>query len=266
MMKDRILSALSPEYPWKELFHYLPETDSTNVQLKHLARRGAPHGTVMIAGRQTGGKGRLGRSFHSPENAGVYLSILLRPQCRPQELMHLTCATAVAMCDALEQAAGIRAGIKWTNDLVYGRRKLGGILTELGLTPQGMVDHAIIGIGINCTQQEADFAEDIRSIAGSLAMVTGHEVDSATVAAAMMEALKAMDDTLLTGKDAMLDRYRGRCITVGQDISLVRGDEIRHGHAETVDAEGALVVRFPDGRREAVNSGEVCVRGMYGYV
>ena len=265
-MKERILSALSPDYPWKDLFFYLPETDSTNVQLKALARQGAPHGTVMIAGRQTGGKGRLGRHFHSPENAGVYLSILLRPQCRPQELMHLTCATAVAICDALEKAAGLRAGIKWTNDLVFGRRKLGGILTELGLTPQGLVDYAIIGIGINCAQKTQDFAEDIREIAGSLAMVTGREVESALVAAAMMEALQAMSGTLLTHKDAILERYRSRCITLGQDISLVRGDEIRHGHAETVDAEGALVVRFADGHREAVNSGEVSVRGMYGYV
>ena len=147
-MKKQILSALSPEYPWKDMFHYLPETDSTNVQLKAMARQGAPHGTVVIAGRQTGGKGRLGRTFHSPENAGVYLSILIRPNCAPGQLMHLTCAAAVAMCDAIEQAAGIRAGIKWTNDLVYGKRKLGGILTELGFSPDGKVDWVIVGIGI----------------------------------------------------------------------------------------------------------------------
>lgn len=265
-MKAEILSALSPEYPWKEHFHYFPELDSTNTRLKAMARQGAPHGTVLIAGSQTGGHGRLGRSFHSPEGVGVYLSILLRPDCAPTELMHLTCATAVAMCDAVEASAGFRPGIKWTNDLVYGKRKLGGILTELGLNAKGRVDYAIIGVGINCCQQLSDFAPDIQSIAGSLAMAAGKEIHRAGVAAAMMEALWTMDASLLTGKAAMFDRYRSSCITVGQDISLVRGDEVRYGHALTVDDEGALVVRFPDGHTEAVNSGEVSVRGMYGYI
>ena len=265
-MKEQILSKLSPAYPWKQHFHYVTEIDSTNDRLKIMARQGAPHGTVLIADHQTGGHGRLGRSFHSPEGVGIYFSILLRPNCKPQELMHLTCATAVAMCEALEKSAGLRPGIKWTNDLVSGKRKLGGILTELGLNTKGGVDYAIIGIGINCCHQEADFPEDIRTIAGSLAMVTGKETDRSAVAAAMMESLCHMDSILLTQKDSILNQYRSDCITVGRDISLVRGEEIRHGHAIDVDAEGALVVRFPDGHTEAVNSGEVSVRGMYGYV
>ena len=265
-MKSEILSVLSPEYPWKEQFHYFREIDSTNDHLKAMARQGAPHGTVLIADRQTGGHGRMGRNFHSPGGVGVYLSILLRPDCVPGELMHLTCAAAVAMCDAVEASAGFRPGIKWTNDLVFGKRKLGGILTELGLGPKGKVDYAIIGIGINCCQKEADFAPDIRNIAGSLSMVSGQEIIRTKVAAAMMEALRHMDSQLLSTKQEMLERYRSDCITVGQDVSLVRGDEIRHGHAVTVDEEGALMVLFPDGHLEAINSGEVSVRGMYGYV
>lgn len=265
-MKDQILSNLSPDYPWKEHFHFFPELDSTNDRLKIMARQGAPHGTVLIADRQTGGHGRLGRTFLSPEGVGIYLSILLRPGCAPGDLMHLTCATAVAMCEAVEQAVGFRPGIKWTNDLVFGKRKLGGILTELGLRSNGTVDYAIIGIGINCCQQEADFAPEIRNIAGSLFMVSGKHTDRSAVAAAMMDALSRMDSGLLTEKDSMLEQYRKDCITVGQEISLVRGDEIRHGKALDVDAEGALVVAFPDGHTEAVNSGEVSVRGMYGYV
>lgn len=265
-MKQTILNALSPAYPWKEQFHFFPELDSTNVRLKAMAREGAPHGTVLIADRQTGGRGRLGRSFHSPDGVGIYFSILLRPDCAPGDLMHLTCATAVAMCQAIERSAGFRPGIKWTNDLVHNRRKLGGILTELSLNAQGKVDYAIIGIGINCCQQEEDFPPEIRSIAGSLAMVTGSAIDRSRVAAAMMEALWEMDRTLLTGKEALLQQYRADCITIGQDISLVRGDEIRHGKAVDVDDAGALVVVFPDGHQEAVNSGEVSVRGMYGYV
>ena len=265
-MKTSILSSLPENYPWKEHFHYFEEIDSTNIRIKAMAKNGAPHGTVLMADRQTGGMGRMGRSFHSPGGVGIYMSILLRPNCAPMELLHLTCATAVAMCDAVERSAGFRPGIKWTNDLVYQKRKLGGILTELGLTPKGMVDYAIIGIGINCRQQPTDFAPDIQQIAGSLSMVTGSDIDRGKVAAAMMASLHQMSETLLTHKATMLNSYRSDCITVGQDISLVRGDEIRHGHAIDVDEAGALVVRFPDGHTEAVNSGEVSVRGMYGYV
>ena len=108
-MKETILSYVSREYPWKNHFHWLEETGSTNDDLKALARQGAPHGTVLIADRQSGGHGRMGRSFHSPGGVGIYFSILLRPQCNPGELMHLTCATAVAMCDAVEKAAGLRS-------------------------------------------------------------------------------------------------------------------------------------------------------------
>ena len=265
-MKSTIISHLSTDYPWKDHFHFFPELSSTNDLLKTMAKEGAPHGTAILADRQTGGHGRMGRSFHSPGGVGIYLSILLRPGCAPTELMHLTCAVAAAMCDAVEAAAHFRPGIKWTNDLVYGKRKLGGILTELGLNTKGRVDYAILGIGINCCQQIADFAPDIQSIAGSLTMVTGQEIDRAKVAAAMLDALHAMDCNLLTNREAILAQYRRDCITIGQDISLVRGDEIRHGTALDVDDLGALVVRFADGHTEAVNSGEVSVRGMYGYV
>ena len=266
-VKESILTLVSPDYPWKDSFHWVEETGSTNDDLKALARQGAPHGTVLIADRQSGGHGRMGRAFHSPGGVGIYFSILLRPRCAPGELMHLTCATAVAMCEAVEKAAGFRPGIKWTNDLVYGKRKLGGILTELGLSSKGTVDYAIIGIGINCGQREADFSEDIRHIAASLSMVTGKEIDRAKVSAAMMEALYRMDCRLLTEKAAILDAYRANCITIGREVSLLRvGEEVRHGTAIGMDDDGALLVRFEDGHTETVNSGEVSVRGMYGYL
>lgn len=265
-MKQKILQQLSMDYPWKDRFHYTEETGSTNDDLKALAKLGAPHGTVILAGTQTGGHGRLGRSFHSPENQGIYLSILLRPDCSPAELMHLTCAAGCAMCDAVEQTLGIRPGIKWTNDLVWEKRKIGGILTDLGLNKKGMVDYVIVGIGINCCQQMEDFPPQLRHIAGSLAMAAGKSVDRAALAAAMLQALYAMSCTLLSGKFAMLRQYRKDCITIGREISLVRGEEIRYGTALDIDGEGALVVRFPDGHQETVNSGEVSVRGMYGYI
>ena len=207
-MKEQILSHLSPQYPWKAHFQFFPSIGSTNDHLRTLARAGAPEGTVLVADCQTGGRGRRGRSFHSPEGAGIYMSILLRPNCLPAELLHLTCAAGTAMCDAVEAAAGFRPGIKWTNDLVFGKRKLGGILTELGFTPQGGVDYAIIGIGINCCQTAQDFPEEIRAIAGSLAMAAGREIERAKVAAAMMDALHIMANRLLTEKTQILKRYR----------------------------------------------------------
>ena len=265
-MKQKIIEHLQESCLWQDSLLWFPSIDSTNTRARELAKQGAPHGTILIADHQTGGRGRRGRSFHSPAGSGIYMSVILRPGCKPQALMHLTCAAAVAMCDAVENACGLRPGIKWTNDLVCGQRKIAGVLTELGFDNRGMVDFAVIGIGINCCQQTQDFPEDIRRIAGSLFSVTGQLVDRAKVAAAMMDALYRMDAELLTGKTHILNRYRKDCITLGREISLVRGDEVRHGKALDIDDEGALVVAFCDGHTEAVNSGEVSVRGMYGYV
>lgn len=265
-MKNAILSQLSSEYPWRDQLHYFFTIGSTNDHLKQMARQGAPHGTVLIAESQTNGHGRLGRSFQSSPDVGIYMSILLRPACLPGELMHLTCAAAVAMCNAIEQSAGFRPGIKWTNDLVYGKKKLGGILTELGFGKSGTIDYAIVGIGINCCHRQEDFSPEIQDIAASLSMVTGHNIDRTKVAAAMIDALYRMDYDLLQKKAEILEQYRQNCITIGQEISLVRGEEVRHGTAIGVDDEGALVVRFPDGIVQTVNSGEVSVRGMYGYI
>lgn len=264
MMKQQIISHLPGEHPWQNHIHWFDSIDSTNTRAKELAFSGAPHGTVLIADHQTAGRGRMGRSFQSPVGVGIYMSVILRYACSPLELMHLTCATAVAACDAVERAMGLRPGIKWTNDLVYEKRKLAGILTEMLTFPNETV--AIVGIGINCCQRQTDFDESIRSFAGSLAMITGQEVDRAKVTASLVEAIFKMDKTMLTGKEAMMQAYQQNCVTVGKDISVVRSDEVRHGHALGVDSDGALLVRFPDGHMEAIQSGEVSIRGMYGYI
>ena len=264
-MRHEILTLLPPDYPWGQELLYYEEIGSTNTELKAMAKAGAPEGTALIARRQTGGRGRLGRSFHSREG-GVYLSLLLRPQCAPGELMHLTCAVAVSMCDAVEAACGLRPGIKWPNALVYGRQKLGGILTELGFGPDGKVSWCILGIGINCTQEKEDFPPELRDMAASLSTVTGAPVSPALLAARMLEQLHGLSHTLLPEREAILERYRKDCITLGQQISLVRGDTVRHGTALTVTENGALTVLFPDGHLEDIDSGEVSVRGMYGYL
>ncbi len=266
-MKEHILSHLSAECPWRDTLYWYDTIDSTNTKAKTLAKSGAPHGTVLIADCQTGGRGRMGRSFSSPAGMGVYLSVILRPNCQPSELLHLTCAAAVAMCDAVEKVAGFRPKIKWINDLVFGRKKLGGILTELHPDPNtGLVDYAIVGIGINCCQLQSDFPPEILDIAASLSMVSGKQVAPACLAAKMIEALVDMDRTLLTKKAAMMNRYRKDCITLGQDVVVVRGDEWLYGTALELDIAGGLIVRFTDGTVKTVRSGEVSVRGMYGYL
>ena len=247
------------------MIHRFETIDSTNTRAKEMADQGAPHGTVLIARQQTGGRGRLGRSFHSPAGSGIYMSMVLRPDCQAGQLMHLTCATAVAMCDAVEAATDFRPAIKWTNDLVWGKRKLGGILTELGFQGSTLA-YAVVGIGINCTQNAEDFPPELQEMAASLSMAIGKQVDMARLESEMMQALNKMAAALLTEKETILSRYRRDCITLGKAISVVCCEQIRHGKALDVDDDGGLVVRFADGTTETVAFGEVSIRGMYGYM
>lgn len=265
-MLEEIIAKLSPENPWRDRIQYFDTITSTNDVLKQLAGQGAAEGTILVADCQTGGRGRLGRTFLSPSGVGIYLSVLLRPNCSPGELMHLTCASASATCDAVERSAGFHPGIKWTNDIVYKGRKLSGTLTELSIHPHGSTAYAVIGTGINCNQSPEDFPPEIREMAGSLKMVTGKEIDRALVAAKLIDAWYDMSRKLLTNREEILAAYRKDCITLGRNISVIQKDHVRHGRALDVDEAGALLVRFEDGSVEAVNSGEVSVRGMYHYV
>lgn len=269
----RVLAALGEQpdlqpHPWRELIAFQPEVDSTNNVLKIQAAAGAPEGTVLVADRQTAGRGRLGRSFASPAGVGVYLSVILRPTALPTQLGHLTALAAVAVCDAVEAVCGIRPGIKWTNDPVIGKRKVSGILTELSLEAEsGSVQYAIVGIGVNCNHQEADFPPEVQPMATSLAIETGHPVDRSLIAAELIRALYRMNKELLTGKAAWLQRYERDCITLGKEVRIVRGDEIRYAQAIGLDEDAGLRVRYLDtGAIDTVSSGEVSVRGMYGYV
>ena len=225
-----------------------------------MAQAGAPHGTVLIADNQTGGRGRMGRSFSSPAGMGIYMSVILRPGCKAGELMHLTCAAGVCMCDAIESVTGFRPEIKWINDLIACGKKLGGILTELSLVPgTDIVDFAIVGVGINCLQTWEDFPEELQDIAVSLASVT-EAVDRAELAASMVCNFGAMDYLLLTQKEGLMACYRRDCCTLGQDIYLIRGDKKIPCHALDVDQDGGLSVIFSDGTTEIVTSGEVSTR------
>lgn len=247
--------------------HWFDTIDSTNDQLKKLAISGAPHGTVLVAGHQTKGRGRMGRSFHCPKEKGLYLSALLRPNCPAEALMHLTCAAAIAAEDAIELVTGFRPSVKWINDLVAQNKKLGGILTELSVdTKTGIAQSAVIGIGINCNQAQQDFPLELQDIAISLQTVTGSPVSIDRLAAALITSLQTCASTLLSKKSGIMAKYRRDCITLGRDIAVLQGDAKRYGTAQDINEDGSLIVRFQDGIVESVCSGEVSVRGMYGYV
>lgn len=253
-------------FPWAEQIHIYDTLPSTNDLLKTMAAEGAPHGTSVVARRQTAGRGRMGRSFYSPDRDGMYCSVLLRPNCPATAIMHLTCAVAVAICDAMEQTFSFRPGIKWTNDIVYQGRKLGGILTELTVDASGNVNSAIIGIGINCNQQLHDFPEDIRGFAGSVRSCTGRFVDIDTFTYQVLKSLYGLSADLLKKKDDIMQTYRRDCITLGKEISVIQGDTVFHAVATAIADDGGLTVTCENGDIKTVQSGEVSIRGMYGYL
>lgn len=261
MTHDSICAALG-DHPWSGNLIVLDTVDSTNNYLKHLARQGAAHGTTVIAGAQTSGRGRRGRSFASPAGKGLYLSLLWRINAEPAQLMHLTCMAAEAARRAIVKAAGIPVSIKWINDLVAQKKKLCGILTELVTTPQGLA--IVCGIGVNCTQKPEDFPPEVAPMATSLAQLGGR-CDRSSLAAALMEQLCLAYDDLLTPR-LWMDAYRRHCLTLGQDVQLLQNDQVRLAHVDDITDQGALLVTLANGTRETIFSGEASVRGLYGYL
>ena len=242
----------------------LDTVDSTNTYAKELARQGAPHGTVVLADHQTGGRGRMGRHFSSPKGLGIYCSVILRPEAEPSKLLHLTAMMAEAARRAVLETVGLSPMIKWVNDLVLNEKKLCGILTEMELKGSE-TDFVIVGVGINCNQKREDFPTELQEIATSLSMELGKEIEREAVTQALLSQIeKAAAD--LRSPEEWMEAYRQNCITLGKEVQIIRGEEVRQGFAEDMDDTGALVIRFADGKRETVDSGEVSVRGLYGYL
>ena len=245
----------------------LETIDSTNTEAKRQAMAGAPDGLVIVSEEQTGGRGRRGRSFQSPKGKGLYLTALLRPRLDPSQVSDITAWVAVAVCDGIEAACGVRPQIKWTNDLVLNGRKLCGILTELGLESESNdLDYLITGIGINVNHTPEDFDAEVRPIATSLAQELGHSVRRAQLAVEIIRALDRMYAQFPQNKQDYLDRYRADCLTVGKQVQLITPAAREEAFAVAIDDDFRLVVEYPDGRRAALSAGEVSVRGMYGYV
>lgn len=263
---ETIISALQNAQIGSRLL-CLDSVDSTSTEVKRQAAQGAPEGLAVVSDRQTAGRGRAGRSFHSPAGCGLYLSVLLRPALPVNDVVNFTAWTAVAVCDGIQAACGVRPRIKWTNDLVLNGKKLGGILTELSLDQKtGRLDYLVVGIGINVSHGQTDFPEELQSMATSLSLALGRPVNRDELAAHILLALDRMYAQFPAEKEAYLNQYRQDCLTVGNPVRLITPASSREAFATGIDDEFRLLVEYPDGTTEAVSTGEVSVRGMYGYV
>lgn len=241
------------------------ELDSTITQGQRLILEGAKNGTVIIADRQTSGAGRMGRSFLSPGGVGVYLSYLLAPDCGGEALSLLTSCAGLAVCDAITACTGLVPTLKWPNDVILDDRKVCGILTKLVSDGEdGSIGWAVIGIGVNVSQDS--FPEELADKAVSVRMAGG-EVLRARLAAELIGRLdEVFSGTGWQGSDpAILDRLRRLSCTLGRRVVVSSPLGQQEGEAVDIAPDGSLLVRFADGVRP-VNSGEVSIRGVLGYV
>ena len=243
--------------------HVFPEVDSTNTVLKRMAAEDAPAGTTVIADTQTAGRGRMDRRFESPAGAGLYLSYLLRPTAANEQLPELTAWTAVAVREAIAETAGVSPQIKWVNDLVLSGKKIAGILTESSAVPGGS-PAVVVGIGINVS--DSAFSPEVAKMASSIGALTGSVPPCAALAAAVIRRMDRLAEDFPARKERYLDAYRAACLTVGEQVSVVRGETSYHATAVAVADDFSLLVRREDGMVESVSAGEVSVRGLYGYV
>lgn len=246
---------------WDKEIIVLSTVNSTNVRLRELAQSGAPEGTVVVADCQTSGNGRRGRSFFSPKNTGVYMSILLRPSFPAQHAVKLTSAAAVAAALALEEVCGVNPRIKWVNDIYINGKKAAGILTEASFGMEsGTMDYAVVGIGINVCPPEGGFPEELKEIAGAVLTERASDMRNRIAAAVIRrftEIYAALPDS------GYLSEYRRRLMWIGERITVLSGGESGSETAAVllgVDESCALMVRYDDGSEGKVFAGEISIR------
>ena len=284
---DRItygsLQALLGEERMKRVLCY-DSTDSTNRRLQEavlnapaaenpIPSQSALHGLIAVANEQTAGRGRLGRSFASPQDMGIYMSVLLIPEvfgdASPSaSWTALTSWTAVAVCRAIEAVCGVQPGIKWVNDLYLGGKKICGILTLMDLESEsGLIRDIIIGIGVNVQEKEEDFPEDLRDIAGSLYQQTGKKIDRSVLAAEMIRQIDRLcaDWTDPDAAGIYLDAYRKHSLVIGRPVSVITPKSAKEATAEGIGDDFSLHVRYTDGTEEDLRGGEISIRSSSGF-
>ena len=242
---------------WQKIV--LSETDSTNRYVKELAAAGAPEGTVELANKQSAGRGRIGRSFFSPEEKGIYMSILLRPDIELSRAVLITSMAAVAVARAVERISGIPAQIKWVNDIFLNKKKVCGILTEAGIDAERQtLEYAVLGIGVNVGTME--FPEELKEIATSVSNECGFSVEKEALIDEILKELEAWYPTLWNGK--FLPESKARSILLGKEIKVLDEKALGGSYpAKAVDINelGNLIIER-DGKLQVLNSGEVSIR------
>lgn len=238
--------------------------DSTNTYLKQRAHeylsssKGKAVWHVAVSDRQNNGRGRMGRSFVSPSGSGIYLSVLFKPQTDARQAVSITTAAAVAACIAIEECTDKSPLIKWVNDVFIDGRKTCGILTEASVDLEsGGLEWAVLGIGFNVYMPKDGFPEEIKDIAGPITEKRTRDLRS-RISASFLTHLYEICNT--PDASGFKDEYRRRCFLIGRPINVIRGEQLIAAHATGLDEELHLLVRYPDGTTEALNSGEVSVR------
>lgn len=255
-MQKRIEEALKPLKLWRKVT-YLPVTNSTNDVAKSLAAQGAPEGTVVVADEQTAGRGRMERRWLAPPGDCLLCSILFRPKLPPIQAQRLTMLCSLAAADAVEQVAKLSVALKWPNDLIIQSpnwKKLAGILTETGLVGKRL-EFAVVGIGIN-VNVPPETLPTLAPDATSVLAETGQKVDRVTLLAALLAGVEARYERLRMGKSPRAE-WAARLATLGQRVDVITSKDVLAGVAESVDEDGALLLRAPDGRLHRLLAGDV---------
>jgi BirA family biotin operon repressor/biotin-[acetyl-CoA-carboxylase] ligase len=254
---DDLLSRLGETLVVGRDIRVFQETTSTNDAVERLARDGVKEGVVVFAESQTKGRGRLGRHWLSPPGQGLWCSVLLRPRFQPQEATRLTVAAATAVARALESQTGLSLAVKWPNDILVGGRKLAGILTELS-AELDRVKFVVLGLGVDVNLSQSDFPPELRGVATSLRNELGRPCDRAELAVAVLRELDADYARVCRGEfDAVAVEWEARCATLGREVVIAVGDRQVRGRAESLDADGALLLRTQHGHLERIISGDV---------
>lgn len=238
---------------------YRDSVTSTNTLLKKMAENGEKEGYVLLAGEQTAGRGRLGRSFSSGNGTGVYFSILLRPDMKPSDSLLITTCAAVAVAKAIEKNTGKMTSIKWVNDIYMRDRKVCGILTEASFDLEcGKLSYAVLGIGINMYFEENSLPDEIKNIAGA---VFDEKPDGDTVSRIVADVINIFmsEYSVLIGKHFLFD-YCSRSYLDGKEINVIKPDSAREAMALDIDDDFRLHVRYSDGSEEYLSSGEVSTK------
>jgi len=255
-----IVSQLNTKVLGRDLI-FLHEIDSTNNELKRLAANGAQEGTVVIAAKQTAGRGRRGRVWSSEENMGIYMSVLLKPDIAPGAVQAITLAASSAVCSTIEPYVDVKPGIKWPNDILLNNRKVCGILTEMTAEPD-RIHSIILGIGLNVNHAGEDFKEELGDTAASLRMHLKVNISMSSLAAQFLEEMENLYLDFIKKRctTRFLNIWRSFSATIGYDIIIYQNEDTWHARALDVLDDGRLLVETQDGRRQAIASAEITIR------